>query len=115
MERNRGATPMKNYRNAFVFALILNVLLAGGLAFVWWRIHPPRAGGPPSTPPRADVSATGGGAAEATAAPPAETSLVPVQLTSERMQSIGVKTGVVEFKQSFDEIRTVRSEEHTSE
>jgi len=98
---------MKNYRNAFVFTLILNVLLAGGLAFVWRRIHPPGAGGPPTSSAGAAMSATGGGAAEATAAPPAETSLVPVQLTPERMQSIGVKTGVVEFKQSFDEIRTV--------
>jgi Cu(I)/Ag(I) efflux system membrane fusion protein/cobalt-zinc-cadmium efflux system membrane fusion protein len=31
---------------------------------------------------------------------------VPVTLTPERMQSIGVKTGVVEYKQVHDEIRT---------
>jgi Cu(I)/Ag(I) efflux system membrane fusion protein/cobalt-zinc-cadmium efflux system membrane fusion protein len=34
-----------------------------------------------------------------------ETPLVPVQLTPERMQSIGVKTGNVEYKQLSDDIR----------
>jgi RND family efflux transporter MFP subunit len=34
-----------------------------------------------------------------------ETSLVPIQLTPERMQSIGVKTGTVESKQLSDDIR----------
>jgi membrane fusion protein, copper/silver efflux system len=34
-----------------------------------------------------------------------EAALVPVQLTQERMQSIGVKTGTVEYKQVSDEIR----------
>lgn len=34
-----------------------------------------------------------------------EASLVPVQLTPERMQSIGVKTGTVEYKQLSDVIR----------
>ena len=97
---------MRNYRNAFVFALILNVLLAGGLAFVWSRFHPLGAGGAPAPPPGAAAPGAGGVAAEATTAP-SETPLVPVQLTPERLQSIGVRTGEVEFKQSFDEIRTV--------
>ncbi|HTF72410.1 MAG TPA: efflux RND transporter periplasmic adaptor subunit [Edaphobacter sp.] len=34
-----------------------------------------------------------------------ETPLVPVQLTPERMQSIGVKTGTVEYKQLSDDLR----------
>jgi RND family efflux transporter MFP subunit len=34
-----------------------------------------------------------------------EAPLVPVQLSSEQMQSIGVKTGVVEYKQLSDDIR----------
>jgi Cu(I)/Ag(I) efflux system membrane fusion protein/cobalt-zinc-cadmium efflux system membrane fusion protein len=34
-----------------------------------------------------------------------EAALVPVQLTPERMQSIGVKTGTVEYKQLNDDIR----------
>src|SRR5207248_1019619 len=36
----------------------------------------------------------------------AEPKLVPVQLTPQRMQSIGVKTGEVEFKTLHEEIRT---------
>ena len=34
-----------------------------------------------------------------------DASLVPVQLTPERMQSIGVQTGTVEYKQLSDDIR----------
>src|ERR1700677_1864682 len=34
-----------------------------------------------------------------------EAPLVPVQLSSEQMQSIGVKTGIVEYKQLSDDIR----------
>jgi Cu(I)/Ag(I) efflux system membrane fusion protein/cobalt-zinc-cadmium efflux system membrane fusion protein len=34
-----------------------------------------------------------------------ETPLVPVQLTAERMQNIGVKTGTVEYKQLGDDLR----------
>ena len=34
-----------------------------------------------------------------------ETPLAPVQLTSERMQSIGIRTGTVEYKQLSDDIR----------
>jgi RND family efflux transporter MFP subunit len=36
-----------------------------------------------------------------------EAPLVPVQLTNEQMNSIGVKTGVVEYKQLNDEIRAI--------
>ncbi|MGH6846386.1 MAG: efflux RND transporter periplasmic adaptor subunit, partial [Methylocella sp.] len=40
-------------------------------------------------------------------APSSEPNLVPVTLTPQRIQSIGVKTGVVERRQVHDEIRTV--------
>jgi RND family efflux transporter MFP subunit len=43
--------------------------------------------------------------AERTPSTQPEAPLVPVQLTPERMQSIGVKTGAVEFKQITDHIR----------
>jgi membrane fusion protein, copper/silver efflux system len=98
---------MSNYRNAFRTALILNVLLAGGLAFVWWHFHPAGTRGQPFTPPGTAAPGSETGAAEATTAPPAESPLVPVQLTPERLQSIGVKTEAVESKEAFDEIRTV--------
>ena len=46
-------------------------------------------------------------AAPGTGAPASEPNLAPVTLTPQRMQSIGVKTGVVEFRPVRDEIRTV--------
>jgi len=101
---------MRNYRRAFVVAVALNVLLAGGLALVWWRSHPkpreesasqPQAAGAP-------VSAgAGGDEMGKQASSSGETPLVPVQLTPQRMQSIGVSTGVVKKKPVEDEIRTV--------
>jgi len=45
--------------------------------------------------------------AVAQTAPASEPNLAPVTLTPQRMQSIGVKTGVVEFRPVRDEIRTV--------
>src|SRR5271157_5459191 len=100
---------MKNYRSAFAVTLALNVLLAAGLAFLWWRSNPTktkREAAPQQTAgtPSAEASASG----MATAPPaPTETPLVPVQLTPQRLQSIGVKTGMVEAKPVQDEIRTV--------
>src|SRR5207249_9454570 len=49
--------------------------------------------------------------AEPTATPPASTEapLVPVQISPQRLQSIGVKTGKVERKSVADEIRTTGS------
>jgi hypothetical protein len=46
-------------------------------------------------------------AATGAGAPPSEPSLVPITLTPQRMQSIGVKTGIVEFRPVRGEIRTV--------
>src|SRR6516164_241438 len=101
---------MSNYRRAFVVAVAFNVLLAGGLAFVWWRSHPKQVRGSASQPQPAAVPASGqasGGEMGKEASNPSETPLVPVQLTPQRLQSIGVKTGVVEAKPVQDEIRTV--------
>ena len=30
---------MNNYRRAFAFTLVVNILLAGGIALLWWRWH----------------------------------------------------------------------------
>src|ERR1700722_8931429 len=51
-----------------------------------------------SAPPQPETSAQ-------TPNTPSETPLAPVQLTPDRMQSIGVKTGTVEWKQISDHIR----------
>jgi Cu(I)/Ag(I) efflux system membrane fusion protein/cobalt-zinc-cadmium efflux system membrane fusion protein len=89
----------------------LNALLAASLAFFWWRSHARRDTG--ETPAQAQMTTpatsadTTGKEMEKSSPAPAEPPLVPVQLTAQRMQSIGVKTGVVEVKLVQDEIRTV--------
>jgi Cu(I)/Ag(I) efflux system membrane fusion protein/cobalt-zinc-cadmium efflux system membrane fusion protein len=60
----------------------------------------PAASGPTSDMAKADSSMPGMSMPESK-----EMALVPVQLTPERMQSIGVKLGTVEYKQLSDDIR----------
>ena len=103
------------YRRAFLMtltALILAVAAAGGLA---WRLYgrgstgltagnqpvadrPPNAGMPMATPGAADSQ---------DAVSPKEPTLQPVQLSPQRMMSIGVRTGVVAEKSVAQDIRTV--------
>ena len=89
---------MKSYRTGFVLALVGNLVLAGVLAGIWWHVTSTKTTGQaPPTP-------------VGTAAPQAPTTpfhapLVPVQLSPQRMQSIGVKTGSVERMNVVDEIR----------
>jgi len=97
---------MKNYRIAFIIVLIANLVLVGVLTGFWWRSHHPvetkTAATPASIPaPQQETNPA------ATATPPsAETPLSPIQLSPERLQSIGVKFGVVERKELKDTIRT---------
>jgi membrane fusion protein, copper/silver efflux system len=94
---------MKNYRNAFFAALIGNLALAAILGGWWWharrsaaRPQPVAAAANPQEAAQAKSEPTGGSSAEAP--------LAPVQLSAERLQSIGVKFGKVERKPVQDEI-----------
>lgn len=107
------------YRAAFFVALALAATFALAAAALWWRLHqrsvpraraaaqapadgdlkPPEAGQPGVSPP------PGGGSSEMLAAKPQETPLAPIQLSPQRMQSIGVQTGSVAYKQVEDELR----------
>lgn len=93
---------MKNYRDAFLIALTTNLVLIAVFAGLWWKSHRPAV----QVQPAKEAAS----APESTASiPPAqqtETPLVPVQLSPERLQSIGVKFGVVSRKPLQDEIRT---------
>src|SRR5579864_3218152 len=96
---------MRDYRKAFFLGLIANVVFLGVLAGIWWSARRSAARQPaaisslsPATPP---VQSDSSGSAP----PPKETPLAPVQLSAERLQSIGVKFGVVERKPVHDEIR----------
>jgi RND family efflux transporter MFP subunit len=96
---------MKNYRTAFIVVLVANLVLVGVLAGFWWRSHHPvetkTAAAPASiAAPQQEVSTS------AVPPPSPETPLSPVQLLPERMQSIGVKFGVVGRKDLKDTIRT---------
>lgn len=100
---------MKNYRSAFAVTLTLSVLLAAGLAFQWWRSHSAQSQAEPAQQSAGTSSTEPKETGTASAPPPAsaETPRAPVQLTAQRLQSIGVKTGLVEVKPVQDEIRTI--------
>jgi len=104
---------MERYRTAFFVALATAVLLAAALVLVWFKKDWVVA----QAASIRFARATSAGAAAATAAsvvaptqpasePAAESKLVPVTLSPERMQRIGVKTGAVAYKDVHDEIRT---------
>src|SRR5690242_5101639 len=98
---------MKTYRSAFLVALAGNILLAGALGFFWWRSHPGegttlRAALPEairSVLPESLQPETHNVMTPAPAIAPAEPSLVPVQISPQRLQSIGVKLGRVQRKE----------------
>ena len=96
---------MRNYRNAFVFALVANLVLVGVIGGLWWRSqqHNKTKAALQMSPAEAAQNSPNG--SENAAMAPQETALVPVQLSPERLQSIGVKTGRVETKVVEDEIR----------
>lgn len=102
---------MRDYRNAFISTFVVAMALAAGLVWVGWRyvLHrdAPTARAQPAV---ALSSASGNSEAPGTIAsnaPSPETPLVPVQLTPERIERIGIKTGVVEEKPVHDVIPTV--------
>src|SRR6266699_519532 len=95
---------MRNYRNEFVFALVGNLALLAVLGASWWRgKQNPKteAAMQPASTESAQSSPNG---AESAAMAPHEAALVPVQLSPERLQSIGVRTGRVASKTVDDEI-----------
>lgn len=96
---------MKAYRTGFLLALFGNIVLAVVLVGLWlhYRAAKPMAD---AQTKQANSSAQDS-MTTSMATPPASTEapLVPVQISPERLQSIGVKTGRVESKVVEDEIR----------
>ena len=104
---------VEKYRHAFMVALIAFIAAAGFAAWLWWRspFNPMSRRNQPSV--AANVgSETSQSTTEPTAsaadatAPQSDTPLAPIQLSPQRMQSIGVKVGTVESKSMSDEIRS---------
>ncbi|HET7213152.1 MAG TPA: efflux RND transporter periplasmic adaptor subunit, partial [Terriglobia bacterium] len=98
---------MNNYRNAFIATLTLSLLLATGLAFVGWHyvLHP----GPTVAGAAAPSSSAIPAAAEENVPQSAnpQSPLVPVQLTPQRMQSIGLTSSEVLMKSVANDVRAV--------
>jgi RND family efflux transporter MFP subunit len=99
-------------RTSLVWIAVLAVLAGVWVYRSRWSHHPqamnmpmsgdvqPVAAGPASDMAKSPPSMPGMSMPESK-----DAALVPVQLTPERMQSIGVKTGTVEYKQLSDDIR----------
>ena len=110
-----GSANMNRYRTAFFVVLVLCATLAAALGYVGWKMY--RAGiWNPALPAKATSSSAalpaesgGSSASGPESAPPAagEPALAPLQLSAERMQSIGLRTGEVQMKSLRQEIRTV--------
>jgi RND family efflux transporter MFP subunit len=100
---------MKTYRIGFFLALIGNVVLAVVLVGLW--LHYRAVEPMPNVETKASNSTAQDSMANSMATLPASTEapLVPVQISPQRLQSIGVKTGQVERKSVADEIRTTGS------
>jgi len=120
----------RKYRRAFWITLVIAVAFAVLTIGIWWRIR--------RKPTTMQGTATGAAstntetqpAPESTNQPQsgqqAEAPLSAIQLSPQRMQTIGVQLGQVELKPVTDELRffgnvqanerrLARSEEHTSE
>ncbi len=97
---------MKNYRTAFIITVFLNLALALVLAGYWWRSHRPAGSKSAVAPASSPVPEQGISASIVPAPTPTETPLSPIQLSPERLQSIGVKFGIVRRKELKDTIRT---------
>jgi RND family efflux transporter MFP subunit len=108
--QNHGAD---KYRRAFLFTLIAFIAVAGVAGWLWWRspFNPITRSKQPTVAastesetlqPTAEPTAS----ADGSTAPQADTPLAPIQLSPQRMQSIGVKVGTVESRVISDEIRS---------
>src|SRR5713101_2938849 len=95
---------MRNYRNAFVFALVGNLALLAVLGGLWWSGKQHREAEAAMQPPSTESAQSPPNGSESAAMAPHDAPLVPVQLSPERLQSIGVKTGRVESRTVEDEI-----------
>src|SRR5258708_20696159 len=101
----------KKYRHAFVIALVVAVALAISVVALWWRFESkPSAAvaqqGMPATETSnmTTSSSDGGSNANSTTAAQNESPLNPIQLSPQRIHSIGIQIGQVQSKTVIDEL-----------
>ena len=104
------------YRRAFLLALFALIAVSAASAWLWWRSpFNPFMHAAQQTPAASAVGEPSHGTipgtetSDGSAASAAETPLAPIQLSPQRMQSIGVKVGNVESRTINDEIRSYGS------
>lgn len=96
---------MKNYRTAFLAAVAVIILLVGVIAGLWW--HSRTVMSAAKSEPAGNAASTASTPGSPSATPEqVETPLAPVQISAQRLQSIGVTTGEVQRKSVEDEILT---------
>ena len=102
------------YRRAFLLTLFALVAVIVAATWLWWQspfnplMHTAQQTPSASVggqPPQTTIQGTGTETSDGSTASPAETPLVPIQLSPQRMQSIGVKIGNVQSRLINDEIR----------
>jgi len=100
------------YRRAFLLTLFALVAVIVAATWLWWQspfnplMHTAQQTPSASVggqPPQTTIQGTE--TSDDSTASPAETPLVPIQLSPQRMQSIGVKIGNVQSRLINDEIR----------
>ena len=96
---------MKNYRTWFLVAVVANIVLIGVVTALWWHSRTAMSAA------KAESQSNGTAMASTPNSPSAtpvavETPLVPMQISAQRLQSIGEKTGEVQRKFVEDEIQT---------
>jgi RND family efflux transporter MFP subunit len=101
---------MKDYRTGFLLAFAGNIALAAILVGVWWHYRAPELAVSAEQKEIAASNAQNSSKGSMPASPAAQTMpdtpMVPVAISEQRLQSIGVKTAAVERKLVEDEIRT---------
>ena len=94
---------MRTYRTGFVVAIIGNIILVGVVVVLWRHSHTPKTDANKAAIQETNVTVASVNATATTPVSP-ETPLVPVQLSPQKLQSIGVKTGEVRRETVADEI-----------
>lgn len=97
---------MRAYRIGFLLAVAGNIVLAAIVVGVWLHYRGSRPAMDSIPPTQASSGAQPSAEGPTVAPASSETPLVPVQISPQRLQSIGVKIGKVERKTVADEIRT---------
>src|SRR5262245_19049801 len=96
---------MQDYRKAFVFALVGNFILVLVFAGFWWHSSHQKKKEMMMPPAPNDATAPSPSGLQSAEMASHDATLVPVQHSPERLQSIGDRMGRVERKSVGDEVR----------